>query len=688
VASGQAISLPKSEIFYSRNVSDALKNNITNILQVRAVLGTSKYLGMPSMIGRDRTATFAYIKDRVWQRINSWSSKWLSKAGREVMIKSVLQAIPSYVMSLFQLPTTLIASIERMMNSFWWGHGRSTHRGINWLSWEKLSIHKNHGGLGFKDLSAFNLGMLGKQGWKFLTEPQSLVSRIFKARYFPSKSFLNATIGHNPSYVWRSILRARFIVRGGGRWSIGSGSNIPILDAPWLSNGASIDGNIEGSHYVRDFTVHNLISEHGKVWNEPLIRQVFSTDIADAILHTPLFEQVTNDRLIWKAEKNGCYSVRSAYRLCVEELIDVSHLHRPGNWKSIWRLKLPPKVKHLLWRMCRGCLPTRVRLQDKGVSCPTQCASCDSNFEDLNHLLFECPFSIQVWQSAGIWFDIQNAAIHTDSAVNFIFYLLENLTPDIQQRFGTICWSLWKHRNLKIWEDVTENSAHVVDRARQLLQEWQDANLPRATAGLSTDVQQQHFSLPLQQQPAVIEQQQRGQQQRGQHALSRTGLVSAQWSPPSSGRYKCNVDAAFSDRFQRTGIGICIRDESGIFVLAKVLQFGQIYPVAIGEALGLYHAIQWLQDMRFDNIDFELDSKITRDAFHSRTVDVTEFGTIIGACQNLFSSSFTNSRVEFIRRQANAAAHALAREATSLASPTIYYVIPHCIETIIINEML
>jgi hypothetical protein len=103
------------------------------------------------------------------------------------------------------------------------------------------------------------------------------------------------------------------------------------------------------------------------VWNEPLIRKVFSTDIADAILHTPLFEQVTNDRIIWKAERSGC-SVRSAYRLCVEELIDVSHLHHPGNWKRIWRLKLPPKVKHLLWCMCRGCLPTRVRLQDKGVS--------------------------------------------------------------------------------------------------------------------------------------------------------------------------------------------------------------------------------------------------------------------------------------------------------------------------------
>lgn len=69
------------------------------------------------------------------------------------------------------------------------------------------------------------------------------------------------------------------------------------------------------------------------------------------------------------------YVVR-AYRLCVEELVDVCHLRQPGNWRDIWRLKFPPKVKHLICCMCRGCLPTRIRLQDKGVLCPTRCVSC------------------------------------------------------------------------------------------------------------------------------------------------------------------------------------------------------------------------------------------------------------------------------------------------------------------------
>ena len=90
---------------------------------------------------------------------------------------------------------------------------------------------------------------------------------VFKARYFPNKSFLDANIGHNPSYVWRSILQSCFIVRGRAKWSIGSGALILILDAPWLANGESIDGNIAGGLYIRDFNVQCLLSEHSKCWN-------------------------------------------------------------------------------------------------------------------------------------------------------------------------------------------------------------------------------------------------------------------------------------------------------------------------------------------------------------------------------------------------------------------------------------
>jgi len=158
-ASGQAINFQKSAIFFSRNVPQDKQNNITNILEVQAVLGTGKYHGLPSMIGRSKKATFNFIKDRIWKRINSWSSKNLSKAGREVLIKSVLQSIPTYFMSIFSLPSTLCDEIEKMLNSFWWGHSGAQNKGIHWLSLDKLSMHKKDGGLSFKSLHVFNLAM-------------------------------------------------------------------------------------------------------------------------------------------------------------------------------------------------------------------------------------------------------------------------------------------------------------------------------------------------------------------------------------------------------------------------------------------------------------------------------------------------------------------------------------------------
>jgi len=85
-----------------------------------------------------------------------------------------------------------------------------------------------------------------------------------------------------------------------------------------------------------------------------------------------------------------------------------------------------------------------------------------------------------------------------------------------------------------------------------------------------------------------------------------------------------------------------------------MVSFPCLHQVAVGEAMGLFEALQWLSDMSFENVDFELDSKVTCDAFLSRRDDISEFGHVIASCKALFSAFFTNSRVEFTMRQANA----------------------------------
>jgi ribonuclease HI len=394
---------------------------------------------------------------------------------------------------------------------------------------------------------------------------------------------------------------------------------------------------------------------------------------------------VVDDRLIWKAEKNGLYSVKSAYRLCMEELVDVSHLRRPGYWSGIWRLKVPPKIKNLLWRMCRGCLPTRVRLQDKGVQCPTSCVSCDGPHEDLAHICFECPFTVQVWRTTGLWNTVHKVFLEKNSAADAIFELLHQLSQEFSQRFAAVLWSLWKHRNIKLWQDVTETCANVVDRACHIMEDWYAAN---ATIPAASRNNTSTNSVRNDQMTTTIPVRQSGSGTTRNSSATTSDMASVRWQRPQRGRLKCNVDASFSDQLNRTGIGICVRDDEGTFVLAKTVSISPMCSVAVGEALGLFHALQWLSDMQFDNVDFVLDSKITTDAFNHRWIDVTEFGQVISACQSLFNTNFSNSKVEFNRRQANEVAHTLAGVATLSASPNIYYRVPRCINSLIINEML
>jgi hypothetical protein len=94
-------------------------------------------------------------------------------------------------MSVFQLPKKLCLTLNVMMRRFWWGH-KDEAKGLSWMSWGRLGKSKFYGGMGFRDLEAFNRALLAKQGWCLLQYLDSLVARVLKAKYFPHGEFLSA----------------------------------------------------------------------------------------------------------------------------------------------------------------------------------------------------------------------------------------------------------------------------------------------------------------------------------------------------------------------------------------------------------------------------------------------------------------------------------------------------------------
>lgn len=159
-----------------------------------------KYLGFPTIIGRSKKVVFSCLKDRIWKKLQRWKEKLLARPGKEVLIKAVAQAIPTFMLSNFRLLDGILDEINFMFARFWRG-ADNTRRKMHWVSWEKLFLPKFMGGMGFRDLGIFNQALLAKQGRRLLCGSGSLVHQVLKARYFRNVDFMEARRGYDPSYV-------------------------------------------------------------------------------------------------------------------------------------------------------------------------------------------------------------------------------------------------------------------------------------------------------------------------------------------------------------------------------------------------------------------------------------------------------------------------------------------------------
>lgn len=252
-----------------------------------------KYLGLSTVIGRDKNKILRRVRERVQKRIDGWYCKFLSFAGKEVLIKAVLQAVPTYAMSVFKFPFGLCNKLNGLVAKFWWG--KKEGKGVYWKSWESLCSPKYEGSLGFRDFEKFNQAMVGKQAWRLIEFPNSLVSRVLKARYFANTSFMQATLGNNPSFIWRSILWGRELVEKGIISQIGNGATTKIYFDRWIPRPFLF--KVWSPHRLDcQALVKDLMLPSGG-WNLPLISSSFHPSEARVISSIPLGDRRHEDRL-------------------------------------------------------------------------------------------------------------------------------------------------------------------------------------------------------------------------------------------------------------------------------------------------------------------------------------------------------------------------------------------------------
>jgi hypothetical protein len=231
--SGQWVNLQKSSIYFSKGCADADRVELKSVLGIDCEALSEKYLGLPTVVGRSKQGAFKSLIERSRGKCGGWKGQGMSRKGKEILIKSVLQSVSNYAMGCFQLSKGQCAQLSSIASRFWWGDAEGKKK-VHWIGWDRMCQSKQRGGMGFRNHHDFNQALLAKQAWRLVTSPNSLCARVLKARYYKSGDFMEASCPKSASLTWRSIIFGRDLLKEGLIWRIGDGSDIKAMMDRWI----------------------------------------------------------------------------------------------------------------------------------------------------------------------------------------------------------------------------------------------------------------------------------------------------------------------------------------------------------------------------------------------------------------------------------------------------------------------
>ncbi|XP_058216648.1 uncharacterized protein LOC131327503 [Rhododendron vialii] len=470
-------------------------------------------------------------------------------ARKKVLIKSVLLAMPNYVMQCFLLPKRVCKDICSAIRKFWWGSKEGENK-INWVSWSKLCDNKSDGGLGFRDLYAFNLAFLAKQAF-WQEEPFS--KRAGDGMWgMVLPLIFGAILGFRGLSLFKCLVLPQ--------------QPPPPLVTFTVSRILSIALPIAGMfHCLRSFFWNLMWSQFSRfqsVHRAAEIR-VYGT--------LPAMGPFQLSRLIvWQNKATFHGSLENAVSRVRVFLLTLS-----GNLCGLYQSLI--KSRCFLWRCSHNAIAVCANLNRKGIDVSLYCPRCKTNYETLEHLLFQCKLSRAVWlgspfcpvvssmwnsfQFIDWWYSFPHNSYASDTSVNMGAF------------FVSICWFIWKARNQVYFDGLGWNGTVILEKASALCSEFKA-------------VMVDDHSL---QSPAVSK-------------------SVPMWRPPLVDVIKLNVDGAVQRANGSVGVGIVARDHWGQIVGMMAIPFIGLFSPRAVEAMAFREALVFAANRGLSKIVLEGDS--------------------------------------------------------------------------------
>lgn len=231
---GQAINLEKSGFFTSSKLHHKHIKLLTKTLGIKFLSSFEKYLGTPLFVKRDKTKSFQFQIDKFYSRLGNTKRTVLNVAGRNVVTKHVLSSLVVYHMSYFPFPKKITSKIDSIQRTFWWSK-KNPRKAVYFRSWGDIGKSKLNGGLGIRNSFAVNRVLIAKLGWRLLKNPNQLISKFLKDKYYPNQNLLEIDkAAANSSWIWKGIINSLKFLKANIVYKINDGNSTKIWSSSWI----------------------------------------------------------------------------------------------------------------------------------------------------------------------------------------------------------------------------------------------------------------------------------------------------------------------------------------------------------------------------------------------------------------------------------------------------------------------
>ncbi|KAK9007588.1 hypothetical protein V6N11_053556 [Hibiscus sabdariffa] len=343
-SSGHRVSSRKSQILFSSNTPSHIQQEIGDILGFQRVENFGRYLGVPVLSNRLRCSDFDFILDNLRKKLNGWSSRSLSMAGRITLAKAVLSAIPVYYMQTMMFPKRVCHAIEGIIRRFIWGSTLAAPK-VSLVNWESICQPIQRGGLGFRNVYSQNQAFIQKLGFLFISNPQALWVRCLREKYRIHDAMPSSIAQNSCSSLWRALSKVWEALLSNVAWSLGNGHSVNFLTDIWVpALGPLRDYARDSLDATNHVSFDSVLTANGD-WDVAKLAQIFTEDALPYIIGVkPPSPQGGSDRCIWRWTNHHGFELKSAYDRCAPLILEETD----PIWNQIWKLQIQTDCKRVL----------------------------------------------------------------------------------------------------------------------------------------------------------------------------------------------------------------------------------------------------------------------------------------------------------------------------------------------------